>query len=953
MTHSPTPTIASAWLDAAWAFGPLDAWDEDSPLLERPSGWSGRSVTQAIRLGLAQDGADGAPSLRPGLEAGAETFAAWAREAGVVSKKEFAAFTEKLLGLIVAQKLGFDAQLWRAALSEGPVFPFGAVLLAWPEDPKLEAAVLAEAQAWLMAGARLGLKGAPSPSALDALDAIARLGGPDARVRVRPPVTSAGAAGRLAQAQRARLSGAASASARAIDAALETLAAQAEGSPEAARAAYTARRLGALPEDIVAAMEANALPSAYAAALDAAPALIRTRLDILPETDAAKAISPLGLLAGEGPTAAVCAGLDASRFVDDGRFDAHGFAEAVSAAVFVLNGALDAANTIAGAAGEAARQERPIAVMIDGLAGAMMACGLAYDSAEGRAAAGVIVSLAGAAAAKASAACAEVRPAVVSGPDLEAAIAPALDAAHLDPATPPGLAEAALHAKTLWVQTGKAKGLRNRTRIAIAADGPAAAMMDPPSAGLNPMESAIALAADEAGRPVRRLRPAAAAGLGAFGIESSQADQLVGGVRGLSGLPFINRETLGRRGFSDPVLDEVDRALSEATHFDAAFHPAVLGADLLAELGLDEDQALLHGGALLMALGFTADQIEAARTACFGRQDLGELALSVPIAAVFAPGDAISAQARARMAKAVRPFVCGALSLASPDAVEASGADLVVVSPRATSVIATPPPAAPVRAKLVALPTPPPPIAAEPIAAPTTDAASAGIANPRRTARERLPDRRKGYIQKASVGGHKVYLHTGEYDDGALGEIFIDMHKEGAAFRSLMNNFAISISIGLQYGVPLEEFVDAFVFTRFEPAGPVKGNDSIRHATSILDYVFRELAVSYLGRRDLAHVDPFEARTDGLGKHAIEAEEAVKLISKGFARGAAGDNIVLLHPRPAHGRDGQTVEDAAPPPPKGPQYRNEPCPSCGHYTLMDDGAGGAKCAACGHSLAKA
>ena len=125
--------------------------------------------------------------------------------------------------------------------------------------------------------------------------------------------------------------------------------------------------------------------------------------------------------------------------------------------------------------------------------------------------------------------------------------------------------------------------------------------------------------------------------------------------------------------------------------------------------------------------------------------------------------------------------------------------------------------------------------------------------------REQMPDRRKGYTQKAVVGGHKVYLRTGEYDDGRLGEIFIDMHKEGAALRSIINNFAIAVSLGLQYGVPLEEYVDAFTFTRFEPQGPVQGNDSIKYATSILDYVFRELAVSYLERFDLAHVDPSEA----------------------------------------------------------------------------------------------
>jgi ribonucleoside-diphosphate reductase alpha chain len=173
--------------------------------------------------------------------------------------------------------------------------------------------------------------------------------------------------------------------------------------------------------------------------------------------------------------------------------------------------------------------------------------------------------------------------------------------------------------------------------------------------------------------------------------------------------------------------------------------------------------------------------------------------------------------------------------------------------------------------------------------------------------RQKLPDRRKGYIQKAAVGGHKVYLHTGEYDDGQLGEIFIDMHKEGAAFRSLMNNFAIAISIGLQYGVPLEEFVDAFVYTRFEPAGPVTGNDTIRSATSILDYIFRELGISYLDRQDLSSDQTDALNADGLGKGTSEGAlvpapdattpdellPANRFISKGFSRGAV-DNLLFL-----------------------------------------------------------
>ena len=169
----------------------------------------------------------------------------------------------------------------------------------------------------------------------------------------------------------------------------------------------------------------------------------------------------------------------------------------------------------------------------------------------------------------------------------------------------------------------------------------------------------------------------------------------------------------------------------------------------------------------------------------------------------------------------------------------------------------------------------------------------------RQREREKLPGRRKGYTQKASVGGHKVYLRTGEYDDGRLGEIFIDMHKEGAAFRSLMNNFAIAISLGLQYGVPLDEYVDAFTFTRFEPAGLVQGNETIKNATSILDYIFRELAVSYLTRHDLAHVDPAEIVTTGLGSTDQELEEeaapppAAKFVSRGLLRGQESRVLAL------------------------------------------------------------
>ena len=175
-------------------------------------------------------------------------------------------------------------------------------------------------------------------------------------------------------------------------------------------------------------------------------------------------------------------------------------------------------------------------------------------------------------------------------------------------------------------------------------------------------------------------------------------------------------------------------------------------------------------------------------------------------------------------------------------------------------------------------------------------ASSLVIENKAFSERRKMPDRRKGYIQKAMIGDHKVYLHIGEYDDGRVGEIFIDTNKEGELVRSLMNNFAIAISLGLQYGVPLEEYVDAFINTKFEPSGKVKGNDRILSASSILDYLFRELAISYLGREDLAHT-PSIKKTD----QAEDSEENAQLIdvlknitSKGFLRNQYKEKLVDL-----------------------------------------------------------
>ena len=164
--------------------------------------------------------------------------------------------------------------------------------------------------------------------------------------------------------------------------------------------------------------------------------------------------------------------------------------------------------------------------------------------------------------------------------------------------------------------------------------------------------------------------------------------------------------------------------------------------------------------------------------------------------------------------------------------------------------------------------------------------------------RSKMPDRRKGYIQKITIGDHKIYLHTGEYDDGKVGEIFIDMNKEGELVKALMNNFAIAISLGLQYGVPLDEFVDAFIETKFEPSGEIKGNDRILNASSILDYIFRELAISYLGREDLAHTPSISKPANDRMVSDGSEDEFIKLVkditSKGFVRSNYKDKLVDL-----------------------------------------------------------
>ncbi len=473
-------------------------------------------------------------------------------------------------------------------------------------------------------------------------------------------------------------------------------------------------------------------------------------------------------------------------------------------------------------------------------------------------------------------------------------------------------------------------GARNAILTGGVADPEAALRLGGISLGAAPWSGPVAEAETADGTTFPTLREAALAGLARLDLDVADAAAEALGRKTLFGAPAISPESLTAKGFTELEIERVERAIGESSALRAIFTPEVVGEGFVRDvLGASADE--LRDGAVdtLNLAGFTPAEIEAAERYVFGSRAIGD--------PVFAAGDDVSLEARIAMSASLDSHLCTPMVQrleldfdASPQQAQDALALVAGRGGRAARIVRRGPPE---RFVLTLV---------EPRGRETSEAPTPRerivervIEVDRR--RRRLPDRRKGYIQKATVGGHKVYLHTGEYDEGELGEIFIDMHKEGAAFRSLMNNFAIAISIGLQYGVPLDEFVEAFAYTRFEPAGSVTGNDSIRSATSILDYVFRELGVSYLDRADLANPEEHGLNADGLGAGSNEAEPqpVARFISKGFSRGAAPDNLVFL---PSPKRAAATEPGAA----------AEVCPACGDQALKSF-EGRRACRTCGAS----
>jgi ribonucleoside-diphosphate reductase alpha chain len=578
-------------------------------------------------------------------------------------------------------------------------------------------------------------------------------------------------------------------------------------------------------------------------------------------------------------------------------------------------------------------------------------------------------------------------------------------------------------ARSAWdeaLSLGEKHGYRNAQTTVIAPTGTIGLVMDCDTTGIEPDFALVKFKKLAGGGYFKIINQSVPAALEKLGYSTSQAAEIVSyavGHGSIGNCPGINPTALIGHGFGPRELEKVEAALPSAFDIRFVFNQWTLGEEFCTKsLGIPAEKLNDPTFDLLRHLGFTKAQIDAANDHVCGTMTLeGAPFLKTEHYNVFDCANPcgkkgtryLSVNAHIYMMAAAQSFISGAISktinmpnsatieetLAAYELSHSLGikanalyrdgsklsqplaAALIEDDEEAEEILAT----GSLQEKAAVL--------AEKIVEKVI------IKEIIRTNREKLPERRKGYTQKAIVGGHKVYLRTGEYGDGRLGEIFIDMHKEGAGFRAMMNNFAIAVSVGLQYGVPLEEFVEAFTFTRFEPAGMVQGNDSIKNATSILDYIFRELAISYLDRTDLAHVKPTGAAFDELGRGDNEgkrnfgevsdgaASKSVELLksisSTGYLRKrlpqelmvfqgginsvgatalAGGDPVTALNmlvPETAQtglaaatAISSGTVSMDARTKAKMQGYEGDPCGECGNYTLVRNGTC-MKCNTCG------
>ena len=564
---------------------------------------------------------------------------------------------------------------------------------------------------------------------------------------------------------------------------------------------------------------------------------------------------------------------------------------------------------------------------------------------------------------------------------------------------PNDLLQAAQEAWDRALRTGEAHGYRNAQVTVIAPTGTIGLVMDCDTTGVEPDFSLVKFKKLAGGGYFKIINQSLPPALRKLGYTAAEIDDIVSWAAGrktLANAPHINHETLSAKGFDDKALAKIEEVVSSAFDISFAFNRSILGDDFCRNaLGITDEQLDDWNLDVLMHLGFSKDQIAETNNFVCGTMTIeGAPHLKTEHLPVFDCANRcgktgqrfIPFEAHIHMMAAVQPFISGAISKtinmpndATLDDVKSAyemawnGMIKAVALYRDGSKLSQPLSSVVDDDEPEAVTDSPLPAEVAKIAEKITEK----VVHRYLARRRRLPQRRAGYTQKAVIGGHKIYLRTGEYDDGTLGEMFLDMHKEGAAFRSLMNCFAISVSLGLQHGVPLDEFVDAFVFTRFEPNGLVQGHDRIKMVTSVIDYVFRELAITYLGRGDLCQVDEEDLRNTTTGQAPDYTEEEVvsettrdpsdyessdtreDLRPRSIGIGAS------LHPQNAESAAAEETENGpalAAVPRVGSKekvqlrsrivearlkgYEGDPCGSCGQFTQIRNGTC-LKCDSCG------
>ena len=570
-------------------------------------------------------------------------------------------------------------------------------------------------------------------------------------------------------------------------------------------------------------------------------------------------------------------------------------------------------------------------------------------------------------------------------------------------------------AKASWdeaLSLGEKHGYRNAQATVIAPTGTIGLVMDCDTTGIEPDFALVKFKKLAGGGYFKIINRSVPAALEKQGYSSSQIEEIISYAVGhgtLGNAPTINHTSLIGHGFGSAELEKIEAALPSAFDIRFVFNQWTLGEEFCTgTLGIPAEKLTDPSFDLLRHLGFSKKDIEAANDHVCGTMTLeGAPHLKEEHYGIFDCANPcgkkgkrfLSVDSHITMMAAAQSFISGAISktinMPNDATIEDCKAAYELSWSLGIKANALYRDGSKLSQPLAAALVEDDDEAAEILESGTTQEKAAVLAEKvvekiivKEVARgrERMPERRRGYTQKAVVGGHKVYLRTGEYQDGNLGEIFIDMHKEGAGFRAMMNNFAIAVSVGLQYGVPLEEFVDAFTFTKFEPAGMVQGNDSIKNATSILDYIFRELAVSYLDRTDLAHVKPEGVSFDDLGRGEEEGkrnftevegangedpvEVLKKVVSTGYLRNRAPQGLMVVQggagatALDTSGDAVATLETLVPEvktetalasgtvamdartKAKMQGYEGDPCGDCGNYTLVRNGTC-MKCNTCG------